>query len=102
MERQYQAMQASQPGDAVKKRHDHRALIQVLLGRQPGLQGTTGHVKPRGRLALRDPWGVQLARPCKEVSALEASPALIASLIATLLFWDDRCHRSLIDRSPTL
>jgi hypothetical protein len=36
----------------------------------------------------------------KEVSAFEASPALVAVIIATLLFLDHRCHSYLPHRSP--
>jgi hypothetical protein len=70
--------------------------------------GTTGHPravelpKHLGCLALGAPLGIQLAIPCKEVSALEEGPALGAILIATLLGLDYRCHNSLPTKVPPM
>ena len=44
-------------------------------------------------LALGDSLGVQLAISFKQISALEARPALVAIMIATVLCLDYRCHR---------
>src|SRR5262249_1339926 len=46
-----------------------------------------------GCLALGDPLDVQLAITFKQVSALKARPALVAIMIATVLFLAYRCHR---------
>ncbi len=40
--------------------------------------------------------GVQIAIPFKQVSAFEASPALVAIIIAPLLLLDYRCHSYLL------
>src|SRR5262249_37264336 len=40
-----------------------------------------------------DPLSAQLPIACKQVSALETRPALVAIMIATVLFLDYRCHR---------
>ena len=71
-------MQEGETRKTVKKRHDRRTLVKVLLVRPPRLQRAAGHVQHLGRLALGDPLGVQLAISCKQVSALEARPALVA------------------------
>jgi hypothetical protein len=86
-------MQAGKPRHAVKKGRDRGAGIEAVLGQTPCLQCATRHVKHPGRLALRDPLGVQLALACKQVSAFEARPALVAIMIATVLFLAYRCHR---------
>jgi hypothetical protein len=70
----------------MKKCHDRGTGIETGLGQAPRLQGAAGHVKHLGRLALRDSLRVQLAIPCKEVHPFEASPALVAIILATLLF----------------
>ena len=93
-------MQEGETGDAVKKRHDRGTRIKALLVRPPRLQRAAGHVKHLGRLTLGDALGVQLTIPCKQVSAFDASPALVAIIIATLLFLDYRCHSYLPYRSP--
>ncbi len=69
-------MQASKTRDAVKKRDDRGALIKVHLVRQPGLQGTAGHVKHLGGLALGETLGVQIAIPPPQLSACDPTPRL--------------------------
>src|SRR5919198_2802682 len=86
-------MQESQTRDAMKKCDDSGALIKGLLIRQPGLQGTAGHVQHLGGLALGETLGVQVTISFKQVSAFEARPALVAIMLATVLFLDYRCHR---------
>src|SRR5438445_11318888 len=86
-------MQEGETGHAVKKGHDLRTGIEVVLVRPPRLQRATGHVQYLGRLALGDSLGVQLAISFKQISALEARPALVAIMIATVLCLDYRCHR---------
>jgi hypothetical protein len=49
-----------------------------------------------GCLTLGDILGLQLAIPRTQVSAFEASPALVASIIATVLVLENRCHSSLL------
>src|SRR5439155_19730164 len=72
MERQDQAMQESQAGDAMKKRHDCGTLIKGLLVRLPGLQGTAGYVKHLGRLALGHTLGFEIAIAVTLLRAFEA------------------------------
>ena len=86
-------MQAGETRRTVNKRHDRRTLVKVLLVCPPRLQRTAGHVQDLGRLALGDPLGVPRTLSCTQVSALEASPALGAIILATVLVVDYRCHR---------
>jgi hypothetical protein len=73
----------------------------MLLLCPPGLQGSTRHVKHLGRLTLGHALRVQLAIPFQEVSPCEASPALVAIILATLLCLDYRCHSYLPYRSSS-
>jgi hypothetical protein len=86
-------MQAGEPRRTWKKRHDRRTLVKVLLVRPPRLQRAAGHGQHLGRLALGDPLSVPRTLSCKQVSALEARPALGAIMIATVLCLNYRCHR---------
>ena len=45
---------------------------------------------------------MQLAVPCKEVSAFEARPTLVAIIVATLRCLDYRCHSYLPTKAPTM
>ena len=96
MERQDQAMQEGETGDAVKKRHDRGTRIEALLVRPPRLQRAAGHVKHLGRLTLGEPLGLQIAILLKQLSAFDAIPALVAILIASLLVLDDCSHSYLL------
>jgi hypothetical protein len=89
-------MQEGETGSTLEKRHDRGTGIEAVLVRAPRLQRTAGHVKPLGRLTLGDTLGVQITIPRKQVSAFEARPALVTSIIATLRVLDDRCHRYLL------
>jgi hypothetical protein len=60
------------------------------------LQCAAGYVKHLGRLTLGDTLGVQSTIPRKQVRAFEASPALVAIIIVTLLVLDYRFHSSLL------
>jgi hypothetical protein len=68
----------------------------------PATLCTAGHVKHRGCLALGDSLDMQLAIPCKEVRAFEASPTLVAIMIAMLRCLDYRCHSYLPAAAPTM
>jgi hypothetical protein len=96
MSRQAQAMQESKTRDARKKCDDSGALIQVLVIRQPGLQGTAGHVQPRGGLALRETLGVQVAIPRTQLRAFDPIPSLMAFLMASWRRWNDCAHSDLL------
>src|SRR4029453_602169 len=85
-------MQEGEPGDAVKKGHNRGTRIEAFRIRAPCLKRATRNVKHLGGLTLGNPLGVQLAISFKEVSAFEASPALVALIIATLLCLDYRYH----------
>ena len=61
MEREDQAMQEGETGDALKKRHDSGTRIEALLVRPPRLQRAAGHLKHLGRLTLGEPLGLQSA-----------------------------------------
>src|SRR5262249_40540024 len=65
-------------------------------------QGTAGHVKHRGCLALGDSLDLQLAILGKEVSAFEARSTLVAIMIAMLRCVDYRCHSYLPTEAPTI
>src|SRR5215831_16332620 len=86
-------MQEGEPGDTVKKGPHLGAGIEAVLVRPPRLERTAGHGQHLGRSALGDPLGVQFPIACKQVSALEARPALVAIMIALVLCLDYRCHR---------
>jgi len=100
MERQDEAMQESKTGDAVKKRHNRGTLIEILLVRPPGLQCTAGHVKHLRRLTLGHPLGCEIAIALKPLRAFEATPVLVAILIATLLVLDYCSHSYLLLFKP--
>ena len=89
-------MQEGQPRDALKKRDDGGTRIKPILLRTPRLQCSAGHVKHLGRLTLGEPLGLQFAIPRKQVRAFEASPALVAIIVATLLLLDYRSHSYLL------
>src|SRR5690242_12170424 len=93
MQCQDQAMQEGETWRTVKKRHDRRTLVKVLLVHSPRLQRAAGHVQGLRRLALGDPLGAQLAIAFPQVHALKASPALVAIMLATVLGLDYCCHR---------
>jgi hypothetical protein len=93
MEREDEAMQEGETGNAVEKHHDGRALVQALLICPPCLERAAGHVEYLGRLALGEPLGVQLAIAFTQIGTFEACPALVAIMIATVLFLAYRCHR---------
>jgi hypothetical protein len=96
MYREGQAMQESKTGEAVKKRHDRRTLVEALLVGAPRLQCRAGHLKHLGRLTLRDTLGLQSTRLCQEVSAFDAIPALVSILVASLRILDYRSHSDLL------
>ena len=89
-------MQESKTGEAVKKRHDRRTLVEALLVGAPRLQCRAGHLKHLGRLTLRDTLGLQSTRLCQEVSAFDAIPALVSILVASLRILDYRSHSDLL------
>jgi hypothetical protein len=86
-------MQEGETWRTVKKRHDRRTLVKVLLVRSPCLQRAAGHVQCLRRLALGDPLGAQRAIAFPPGRALKARPALVAIMLATVLFLDYCCHR---------
>ena len=89
-------MQEGETSDAVKKRHDRGTLIKARLIRPPRLQRAAGHLKHLGRLTLGDALGMQITIALKQVSTFDASPALVAILIATLRVLDYRFHSYLL------
>ena len=89
-------MQEGKPGDTVKKRHDRGTLIEMLLVRSPGLQGSTWHVKRLGRLTLGHALSFESAIAFKPLCAFNTIPALGAILIVTLLVLADCSHRYLL------
>jgi hypothetical protein len=99
VDRQDQARQESETGDAVKKRHDDGTRIEVFLVRPPRLQRAAGHRKHLGRLTLGEALGLQVARRRKQRSACEAIPALVAILVALVLLLDYRSHSDLLFQS---
>jgi hypothetical protein len=86
----------------MEKRHDRGTGLEAGVVGPPRLQRATGYVKHRDCLALGDSLDMQLAIPCKEVSAFEASLTLVAIMIAMLRCWDYRCHSSLPTAAPTM
>ena len=82
---QDQAMQERETWHALEKRHDRGTLVQALLIRTPCLQRATRHLKHLSSLTLGDPLGVQRAILLTQLSAFEASPALVAIFVAALL-----------------
>jgi hypothetical protein len=96
MYREDQAMQEGKTGDAVKKRHDSRTLVEALLVLPPGLKRTAGHVKYLGRLTLGHPLGFEIAIALKPLRAFDAIPALVAIGIATLRVLDYCSHSYLL------
>src|SRR2546425_12059265 len=95
-------MQEGEPGHTLEKRHDRGTGIEAVVVCQPRLQCTAGYVKHRGCLALGDSLNMQLAVPCKEVSAFEARPMLVAIILAMLRCLDYRCHSDLPTKAPTM
>src|SRR5262245_66050140 len=95
-------MQEGEPGHTLEKCHDRGTGIEAVVVGQPRLQGTAGHVKHRGCLALGDSLDLQLAILGKEVSAFEARPTLVAIMIAMLRCVDYRCHSYLPTEAPTI
>ena len=96
MSRQDEAMQETKTGNTVKKRHDHGTLIEVLLVRPPGPQGTAGHVKHLRRLTLGHPLGFEVAIALKPPRAFEATSVLVAIIMATLLVLNYCSHSYLL------
>ena len=86
-------MQESEPPRTVKKRHDRRTLVEVLLVRSPRLQRAAGNLQHLGRLALGDPLAMQLAIAFIQVSALATRPTLVAIRLATVYVLDYCCHK---------
>ena len=80
-------MEEGKTGNAVKKCHDRGTRIKAFLIRAPRLQGTAGHLKYLGCLTLGDPLGVQIVISRKQVRTFEASPAVVAILVASLRSW---------------
>ena len=93
-------MEEGETGDTLKKRHDSWTLVEVLLVRPPRLQRAPGNLKHLGGLTLGDALGFEIAILLKQLSALDAIPALIALIIATLRLLDDCAHRSLLLLKP--
>jgi hypothetical protein len=85
-------MQEGETGDTVKKRHDCGTLIEMLLVRPPGLQGSTRHVKYLGCLTLGYALSFESAIAFKPLRAFHAIPALGATLMVTLLVLADCSH----------
>jgi hypothetical protein len=102
MDREDQARQEGKTGDAGKKGHDRRTLVEALLVGAPRLQRRAGPLKHLGRLTRRDTLGLQRTILCQEVSAFEAIPALVAILVASWRLLDYRSHRDLLVPSCTL
>ena len=69
-------MQEGETGDAVKKRHDRGTLIEALLVRPPGLQGTAGHVKHLGRLTLGHPLGFADRHSAQTAPRVRGAPSV--------------------------
>jgi hypothetical protein len=86
----------------VEKRHARGTGIKAVVVGPPRLPWTAGHVKHRGCLARGDSQAMQLAIPCKEVRAFEASPTLVAILIAMVRGVDYRCQSYLPTAAPTM
>jgi hypothetical protein len=89
-------MQEGETGHTLEKRHKSGTGIKAVLVHAPCLQCAAGYVKHLGRLTLGDTLGVQSTIPRKQVRAFEASPALVAIIIVTLLVLDYRFHSSLL------
>ena len=102
MDREAQARQEGKTGEAGKKGHDRRTLVEALLGGAPRLQRRAGPLKHLGRLTRRATLGLQRPIRCQEVSACEAIPALVAILVASWRLLDSRSHRALLVPSCTL
>jgi hypothetical protein len=89
-------MQEGETGTTMEKRHDWRTRIEAVLVCPPRLQRAAGNLKHLGGLTLGCALSVQIAILRKQVRAFDASPALVASLIAIVLVLDYRCHSSLL------
>jgi hypothetical protein len=92
MQRDDQAMEEGEAGNAVKKRHDSRTLVDAFRVGLPRLQRAAGSIKHLGCLTLGCALCVQIAILRKQLSTFDALPALMALLIGTLLVLDDRSH----------
>src|SRR5438132_10187651 len=86
-------MKECQTGNAFNKCHDSGTGIETLLPHAPRLQRGAGNVQPLSGLTLGDTLGLQVAIPRQQLSAFEAIPALVASLIVTLRILDDCSDR---------
>jgi hypothetical protein len=75
-----------------EKRDDSETRIEALLVRLPHLKRATGNVKHLRGLPLGDVVGLQVAILCKQVSAVDAIPALVAIHIAMLQVMGYRSH----------
>src|SRR5712671_3048567 len=93
-------MQEGETGDAVKKRHDRRTLVEAVRICLPRLQRAAGHSKHLGRLTLGCALSVQIAILRKQLSRFDALPALMAIITDTLLVSDDRPHGYLLLLKP--
>ena len=89
-------MQEGKPRRTVKKRHDRRTRVKVLLVCPPRLQRAAGHVQHLGRLALGDPRREEGEIPVAPLSALHAIPALRALSLATLCVLGYSAHSYLL------
>jgi hypothetical protein len=98
--RQDQSMEEGETGDTLKKRHDSWTLIEVLLVRPPRLQRAPGNLKHLGGLTLGDALGFEIAILLNQLSALEAIPALVAIIGASLRILNDCAHSYLLLLKP--
>jgi hypothetical protein len=72
----------------VKKCHDRGTRVEALLIHPPRLQRATGHVQYLRGLTLGETLSLEIAIPCKQVSAFAASPALVAIIVALVCIVD--------------
>jgi hypothetical protein len=89
-------MPEGETGHAVKKGHGRGTGIEAVLVPAPRLQCAARDVQHLGCLTLGKALGVQSPILRKRVSTFAVRPALGPILIATVLVWDARCHRSLL------
>ena len=89
-------MQEGETGTTVEKRPDRGTRIEAVLVCPPRLQCAAGHVKHLGGLTLGCALSVQVAILRKQVSAFDARPAFVASIVAMGLTLAYRFHSSLL------
>jgi hypothetical protein len=95
MQRDDQAMEEGEIGNAVTKRHDRRTRVEAVRVCRPRWPRAAGHSKPRGRLTLGGALRVPSAIRRTPLSTVEALPALVATRMARLLLLHDCSHGSL-------